>query len=119
MSDKQERRNWTREETTLALALYLRTPTSQITVTNPNVLMWAKAINRSAASVKMKLFNLASHDVRLRDKHLDSLKHGNRMDEEVWNDSSTKARRKKDESDTEEECGTSTVSLKRPRRSSK
>ena len=27
--------------------------------------------------------------------------------------------RKKDESDTEEECGTSTVSLKRPRRSSK
>lgn len=32
---------------------------------------------------------------------------------------STKARRKKDESDTEEECGTSTVSLKRPRRSSK
>ena len=86
MSDKQERRNWTREETTLALALYLRTPTSQITVTNPNVLMLAKAINRSAASVKMKLFNLASHDVRLRDKHLDSLKHGNRMDEEVWND---------------------------------
>ena len=86
MSDKQERSNWTREETTLALALYLRTPTSQITVTNPNVLMLAKAINRSAASVKMKLFNLASHDVRLRDKHLDSLKHGNRMDEEVWND---------------------------------
>lgn len=32
---------------------------------------------------------------------------------------STKAHRKKDESDTEEECGTSTVSLKRPRRSSK
>ena len=24
MSDKQERRNWTREETTLALALYLQ-----------------------------------------------------------------------------------------------
>ena len=48
--------------------------------------MLAKTINRSAASVKMKLFNLASHDVRLRDKHLDSLKHGNRMDEEVWND---------------------------------
>lgn len=38
MSEKQGKRNWTHEETTLALALYLRTPTSQLTVTNPNVL---------------------------------------------------------------------------------
>lgn len=50
-------------------------------------------------------------------------KHGSKLEtpskEAMAEVASTKARRKKDESDTEEECGTSTVSLKRPRRSSK
>ena len=50
-------------------------------------------------------------------------KHGSKLEtpskEAMEEVTSTKARRKKDESDTEEECGTSTVSLKRPRRSSK
>ena len=50
-------------------------------------------------------------------------KHGSKLEtpskEAMEEVASTKARRKKDESDTEEECGTSTVSLKRPRRSSK
>lgn len=50
-------------------------------------------------------------------------KHGSKLEtpskEAMDEVASTKARRKKDESDTEEECGTSTVSLKRPRRSSK
>lgn len=50
-------------------------------------------------------------------------KHGSKLEtpskESMEEVASTKARRKKDESDTEEECGTSTVSLKRPRRSSK
>lgn len=50
-------------------------------------------------------------------------KHGSKLEtpskESMEEVASTKARRKKDESDTVEECGTSTVSLKRPRRSSK
>ena len=52
-------------------------------------------------------------------------KHGSKLEtpskESMEEVASTKARRKKDESDTEEEeeCETSTVSLKRPRRSSK
>ena len=50
-------------------------------------------------------------------------KHGSKLEtpskEAMEEVASTKARRKKDESDTEEECGTSTVSLERPRRSSK
>ena len=50
-------------------------------------------------------------------------KHGSKLEtpskEAMEEVASTKARRKKDESDTEEECETSTVSLKRPRRSSK
>lgn len=35
MSEKQGKRNWTHEETTLALALYLCTPTNKIRENNP------------------------------------------------------------------------------------
>ena len=85
MSEKQGRRNWTREETTLALALYLCTPTNKIRENNPNVLLLAEAFNRTPTAVKMKLFNLGSHDILLKQKNFHSLENGSKIDEEIWN----------------------------------
>ena len=70
MSEKQGKRNWTHEETTLALALalYLCTPTNKIRENNPNVQLLAEAFNRTPTAVSMKLYNLGSHDILLKQK---------------------------------------------------
>ena len=70
MSEKQGKRNWTHEETTLALALalYLCTPTNKIRENNPNVQLLAEAFNRTPTAVNMKLYNLGSHDILLKQK---------------------------------------------------
>lgn len=68
MSEKQGKRNWTHEETTLALALYLCTPTNKIRENNPNVQLLAEDFNRTPTAVNMKLYNLGSHDILLKQK---------------------------------------------------
>ena len=55
-------RHWTREELLVAFALYHRLPCSRFREADPEVARYAQAIGRSRASLKMKLWNIASLD---------------------------------------------------------
>ena len=58
-------RNWSREELLVAFALYHRLPCSRFREGDPDVARYAQAIGRSRASLKMKLWNIASLDPTL------------------------------------------------------
>lgn len=77
---------WNRDEVTLALALYLQTPYSRISQSNPQIQALATVIGRTAGAVALKLGNLASLDKRVTSSGRKGFSHGARMDLEVWND---------------------------------
>ncbi len=78
------RRNWTEDEVTLALALYLRTPRSRINAKHPDIIELAAALGRTPSAVSMKMHNLAAHDKVLTDRQLLSLSHGSHIDGLIW-----------------------------------
>ena len=82
--NKRERRIWTEDEITLALALYVQIPFAKIHYSNPNIQALAKALNRSATSVSFKLLNLAHLDRKLQVQGVSGLSHGGRADQIVW-----------------------------------
>lgn len=75
------RRNWTREEVIVALALYLSRPFGSIHSRNPDVQAVAEILNRSPGAVARKIGNLAYYDDQLTAK---GLSHTARIDQEVW-----------------------------------
>lgn len=78
------RNNWTREETILALNLYLKIPFGQIHRTNPRIVELAEIIGRTPSAVGLKLSNLARFDPELQKRGIKGMGHGSKMDEEVW-----------------------------------
>ncbi|MDD6120490.1 MAG: hypothetical protein PUB57_08245 [Selenomonadaceae bacterium] len=78
------RRNWTWEETVLAMALYMRVPFGSIVQSNPQVRALAKLLGRTPGAVGMKMCNLARFDEKLQARHVSGLAHGGKMDERVW-----------------------------------
>ena len=54
--------NWTRDELLVAFALYHWLPCSRFREADPDIAHYAGAIGRSPASLKMKLWNIASLD---------------------------------------------------------
>ena len=53
------RRNWTREETILAMDLYTRIPFSQIGKNNQEIIQLSHIINRTPDALALKMANLA------------------------------------------------------------
>ena len=82
-SNKQQR-NWSREETLLAFNLYCRIPFSKATKSNNEVRKLAELLGRTPGAVAMKLGNLGHHDLTLREKGIQGLRHTSRMDSRVW-----------------------------------
>lgn len=74
--------NWSIEETTLALSLYVVTPYSRIRADNPQIMALAKLIGRRPGAVSFKLANLASFDGKAKGKGFD---HTSKNDSLVWN----------------------------------
>ena len=56
------RRNWTREETILAMDLYTRIPFSKIGKSNQEIIQLAQIINRTPDAVAYKMSNLEHYD---------------------------------------------------------
>ena len=54
--------DWTRDETLMALVLYLLLPSNQRVETNPDIISLASVLERTPSSVKLKIYNLASCD---------------------------------------------------------
>ena len=76
-----ERRNWTRDETILAVNLYCRIPFGKIHHRNPDILELAAAISRSPNAVSWKLANFAHIDPSLQRKGASNV---SKLDREVW-----------------------------------
>lgn len=75
------RRNWTREESILAVNLYCKTVFGKIHQRNPAIIELAELINRSPSAVCWKMVNFAHLDPSL-DRM--GASHVSQMDRDVW-----------------------------------
>lgn len=79
-------RRWTKEEEILAFALYCKTPFGKMHSRNAEIIRLADALDRTPASLAMKLCNFARFDEQLRARGIAGLSNGSHLDEEVWNE---------------------------------
>lgn len=79
-----QNRRWSRNETVLALDLYCRLPFGRCDRKTSEVIALAAELGRTPSSVAMKLSNFASLDPLHRKRGVGGLKHGSKMDREVW-----------------------------------
>ena len=75
---------WSREETILALDLYLKISFSKASKTNKDVVQLASIIGRTPASVAMKVCNLASFDPIVKQQNKSGLSNASRLDKIVF-----------------------------------
>ncbi len=80
------KKNWSRNESILALALYCKTPFSKISSRNDQIIELAHRINRTPSAVSMKMCNFARFDTELISKGISGLTNGSRLDGEIWNE---------------------------------
>ena len=78
--------NWTRDELIVAFNLYCKTPFTKINANNKAVQALAPVIHRSASSVALKLANFARLDPALQERNISGMKHGSKMEAEIWNE---------------------------------
>jgi len=77
---------WTRDQLLVAFNLYCKIPFSKTKANNPSVVHVARLINRSPASVAMKLGNFGSFDPALQSKGIIGLSRASRADREIWDE---------------------------------
>ncbi len=77
---------WTRDQLLVAFNLYCKIPFSKTKANNPSVIRVARLINRSPASVAMKLGNFGSFDPALQSKGITGLSRASRADREIWDE---------------------------------
>lgn len=82
----QSHRRWTREETLIVLNLYYRIPFKDSRATHPEIQRFAALIDRTPASVNMKIGNLGSLDPILKKRGIGGLSNASKMDMEVWDE---------------------------------
>ena len=81
----ETRRNWTEEETTLAMGLYLQIPFKDISGKNSKIIDLAKLLNRKPTAVSFKMLNLASLDPAVEKMGKKGFGNRSKIDGEVWN----------------------------------
>jgi len=77
---------WNREELILAFELYCRIPFQKTKANNPEVIVMAKILGRTPASVARKLGNFGAFDPALQNLNIKGLIHTGKMDREIWNE---------------------------------
>lgn len=77
------RRNWSKEETIIALYLYCQIPFSKISKSNPNIIKYANLIDRTPSALALKMCNLASVDPTLRQN---GMNHSSKLDYAVFDE---------------------------------
>ena len=81
-----ERRNWTREETIIALALYCKIPFGKIHHMNPQIIEMATHLGRTPAALSMKMGNFGRFDPELAARGVHGLADGSKLDQEIWDE---------------------------------
>lgn len=84
--DSVARRNWTREETILAMDLYTRVPFSKIGKNNQEIINLASIINRTPDAVAYKMSNLAHYDPELQARNVSGLSHTSKLDKVIYDE---------------------------------
>lgn len=79
-------KKWSREEEILAFALYCEIPFGKIHSSNPEIISLANLLERTPASVSMKMCNFGRFDPELRARGVSGLSNGSKLDEIVWNE---------------------------------
>lgn len=79
-----EKKNWSREETILAMDLYTRVPFSKIGSNNSDIIELAKLIGRTPGSVALKMSNLAHFDPKLKERNLSGMSHASKLDPVIY-----------------------------------
>ena len=79
-------RNWSKEETILALDAYCKVPFNKASNSNPIIVEVAELINRTPASVKMKIGKFGSFDPELKARGIVGLGNTSKLDKEVWDE---------------------------------
>lgn len=80
------RRNWTREETILAMDLYTRVPFSKIGKNNQEIIRLAQIIDRTPDAVAYKMSNLAHYDPELQARNVSGLSHTSKLDKVIYDE---------------------------------
>lgn len=83
-SEKNDRRNWTREELIVAFNLYCKTPFGRIHTSNPDIATLAKSVGRTSSAVAWKLANFARLDPSLKKRAIAGASHGGKGEVEIW-----------------------------------
>jgi putative restriction endonuclease len=83
---KFQSKNWTREQTIIALNLYCKIPFNRVTSTNPEIIKFSKIIGRSTNSLKMKIGNFGSFDPELKRRGIVGLSNVSKLDRDVWHE---------------------------------
>lgn len=77
---------WTREETIIAFNVYCKIPFKNCSKSHPMIIKYAKILGRSPSALNMKVGNIGRLDPDLRTQGIMGLRHGAKMEEEVWNE---------------------------------
>ena len=77
---------WSHDEVVLALGLYFQMPFGKIHSRSFEVRRLAKLMNRSPASLSMKMCNFGRLDPSLAKRGVSGLKNGAKMDQTVWDE---------------------------------
>ncbi len=75
---------WTWDETLMAFTIYFLLPKKDIDDKGADVQALAEAIDRTPQSVSMKALNIAAHDPNRIASGLVGMKHGSKMDKQIW-----------------------------------
>ena len=75
---------WSREQLIVALKLYCEMPFGKMHSKNPEIIRYAKLINRTPSALAMKLTNFASLDPEIRSSGRKGLSGASRQDKEIW-----------------------------------
>lgn len=77
---------WTRYQLLVAFGLYIRLPHRRFRETDPDIIRFSETIGRSPASLKMKLWNIASIDPAIKSAGRRSLLNASASDRAMWNE---------------------------------
>jgi putative restriction endonuclease len=79
-----KRVGWSRNQLIIALKLYCEMPFGKMHSRNPDVIRYAKLINRTPSALAMKLTNFASLDPKIRSTGRKGLSGASDADRQIW-----------------------------------
>ncbi|MCW4369304.1 HNH endonuclease [Bifidobacterium bifidum] len=84
VSSSAPRRNWSREETMMAFALYIVLKPRECDDKGLDVQRLASFLHRPPSSVALKIWNIAAYDANRKACGRVGMKHGSKLDSQVW-----------------------------------